>query len=370
MSLGTPSPITKTSGRFVLKVSSLIAAPRPPVAALLQWATLTVALTALAGLLTGAVEPQLARLMALALAPLLGFEILSPSSPFRPAQTAAATALGAGSAVAVFLVGASGPAVVLQLVICAAGLLVVAAAALQLRAVSRQLDDAEHRVTAMRARATDAEGVTLRLGGVAHDINNLLTVVSGSAEMLSLRQPLPPAASRDAERLGRAAEKAILLGNELLAATRQQAMLPAPVNFNGVLIELGPILEQIARESQLQLVPQPAPLVVSMPPGTAEQILLNLVSNAAHAKARLISVRLQHSRGDVVVEVRDDGMGMDPATLKRAREPFFTTRPGRSGTGMGLYTVHEIAQAAGGSVQIRSRPGEGTQVSVRIPKMG
>lgn len=357
----------------MLKVSplpgSLVAAERSSVVVVLPWIMLTIALSALGGGLAGVIAPPLARLMLLSLCPLLGFSLIGDGGE-RPAQLTAAAGLGGVAIGIAVAAGAAGPAVLLQGAIVASGAMVLAAVCLAQRQAARRLDAVRAEAAAARQRAAEAETIGLRLGGAAHDINNLLTVVSGSAEMLTLRSGLPPAALRDAERASRAVEKALVLGRELLAASRQQAALPTPVNLNGVLGELSPVLEQLLPDARLLLAGTPEPAVTSLPPGAAEQILCNLTANAGHAQASAVSVRLSVEEREVVIVVEDDGVGMDAETLRRAAQPFFTTRSERGGSGMGLYTVHRIAKQAGGSVRLDSKPGKGTRVCVRLPVLG
>jgi len=345
-------------------IPSDVAPPGQDLSLALQWTTLAVAVATLAGLLTGAVEPTLARLMALSLGPLLSLEFVS--GPFRPAQTAAAAALGAGAAAGALSLGALGAAVLLQGAVVVFGLMVLVAVAVRLRELDTRLRAATLDAALASRRAAEAESTTLRLGGAAHDINNLLTVVAGSAEMLLLR-PLPDRARRDAERLDRAADKAMQLGRELLAASSQQAALPVPVNLNGVLAELLPILEQILHGHTLSVAVAPEALVANVPPGATEQIVLNLVTNARSAEAQRVTVRLCEEGGRVLLEVEDDGVGMDEGTLARACEPLFTTRKRTGGSGMGLYTVFKLVDDAGGEMEIDSQKGAGTRVSVRLP---
>jgi signal transduction histidine kinase len=332
---------------------------------LLQWIILCIAVAALLAISTEVVTTSLGRLMALSLAPLLGFEFLNLDGKLRPYQASIAATLAGASMVAAVALGASGSGIFLQVAIIVSSLFVVAGVALRIRDMEQLLCAADHAKAAAGQRAADADAHRLRLGGAVHDINNLLTVICGSAEMVQIRGP--GTSTRDTERLLRATEKAQLLGRSLLAASRAQSPLPTPINLNGVLQELRPVLEQLASPATVLCVGTENPLIVNVPPGAIDQILLNLLSNAAQAQSQVITVRLRRWDDMAWVEVVDDGVGMSSLVVKKAKQLFFTTRSEAEGTGMGLYTVSEIARKSRGRVDINSRKGVGTCVSVAIP---
>lgn len=332
---------------------------------LLQWIILGIAVVTVLGFSTETISVSFGRLMALSLAPLLGLEFLNPGGRLRPAQAAVAATLAGASMATALGLEASGAEIFLQWAIIVASLLVVAGVALRMRDMQQQLSAADIAQEAARQRAADADAHRLRLGGAVHDINNLLTVIGGSAELLQLRSS--DDVQRDADRLMRAADKAQLLGRQLLAASRAHSPLPTPINLNGVLQELQPILEQLASPATLLSVGTENPLIVHVPPGAVDQILLNLVSNAAQAQSQTITVRLRQWSDMAWIEVVDDGVGMSPQVARQSEALSFKARPEGQDSGMGLYTVGEIAKKSAGRMDINSREGVGTCVSVAIP---
>src|SRR5262249_53881615 len=104
--------------------------------------------------------------------------------------------------------------------------------------------------------------------------------------------------------------------------------------------------------------------------GQIEQALINLVDNALRSGARQVTVRVARDGEAALVEVIDDGAGMSEEVRRRAREPFFTTRPAGEGAGLGLAIVASIVAAHKGTLEIDSSPGRGTRVSLRIPTRG
>jgi signal transduction histidine kinase len=115
------------------------------------------------------------------------------------------------------------------------------------------------------------------------------------------------------------------------------------------------------------------PCDVFIAPARLERVALNLVLNAREATPAggTISVRMGETtdadRPYVLLEVKDEGEGMDEETSRRAFEPFFTGRPGKKGTGLGLAVVHRLVEAAGGFVRLESAPGRGTTMRVHLP---
>ena len=218
-------------------------------------------------------------------------------------------------------------------------------------------------------------------GGVAHDFNNLLMAVLGNLELLRKRVPDEPRLHRLIGNAIQGAERGATLTKRMLAFARRQDLKPESVDV-GKLVggmeemlrrTLGPTI-QISTEFQNNL---PA---VRVDPNQLELALLNLALNARDAMplgGRLaISARCVPMQGEphnlaagqyICVAVQDTGTGMDDATLQHAIEPFFTTKGLGKGTGLGLPMVHGLAAQSGGTMQIRSRPGEGTTVELWLP---
>ncbi|GAA4609468.1 signal transduction histidine kinase [Actinoplanes octamycinicus] len=229
-------------------------------------------------------------------------------------------------------------------------------------------------------------------GGVAHDFNNILAVISNYAEMISetLTAPVPDPqdlaeARKDVRQICRAAERATRLTKQLLAFGRRDIIQAEVLDLNQIVGDVEPMLRRtigehihLATTLDRQLWPVHADV------GQLEQILLNLVVNARDAMPGGGTVCIDTSNADlggddlsgasqlpagryVRLRVSDTGSGMPPEVIERAFEPFYTTKPQGSGTGLGLATVHGIVAAAGGDVDIYSENGIGTTVTVTLP---
>jgi PAS domain S-box-containing protein len=235
-------------------------------------------------------------------------------------------------------------------------------------------------------QAQRMEAVGQLAGGVAHDFNNLLTAITGYSS--TLMEQLPPGPLRDdVAEIDKAASRAADLTRRLLAFGRRQLLQPRVVEVDAVVNGADRLLRRLLREDIEIVVDLQTSSLVLVDRGQLEQVIINLAVNARDAMPRggrlTISVRDVHARpsempaasafppeGAVLLEVRDNGVGMDPATLARAFEPFFTTKEVGKGTGLGLATVYGIVHQSGGETWIQSRPGSGTTVSVLLPRTG
>jgi PAS domain S-box-containing protein len=220
-------------------------------------------------------------------------------------------------------------------------------------------------------------------GGIAHDFNNLLMVVLASLELVRKRLPHDPKISPLIENAVQGAERGAVLTQRMLAFARKQELameaveLPALVRgMTGMLQRsLGPSV-QIETRFPLGL---PA---LYTDPAQLESVLLNLTVNARDAMPDGGTISIE-ARSETIAQcvegglapgsyirlsVADTGQGMDEATLKRAAEPFFTTKGVGKGTGLGLSMVHGLAEQSGGRLDIRSRLGEGTVVDIWLPQ--
>ena len=228
-------------------------------------------------------------------------------------------------------------------------------------------------------------------GGVAHDFNNILAVISNYAEMISetLGAPDPdPAeladARKDLGQISRAAERAARLTKQLLAFGRRDITQAEVLNLNHVIGDVEQMLRRAIGEHIHLVTTLDRDLwPVHADAGQIEQILVNLAVNARDAMpgGGTLSVDTSNAEiGDddltgsalpvgryVRVRISDTGSGMPPEVIERAFEPFYTTKPKGSGTGLGLATVYGIATAAGGDVRLYSENGIGTTVTVILP---
>ncbi len=238
-----------------------------------------------------------------------------------------------------------------------------------------------HAEEALR-QAQKTEALGQLTGGVAHDFNNLLTPIIGGLDLLQRRIGTDDRTQRILSGALAAAERAQTLVQRLLAFARRQPLQPTAIDV-GQLIEGMRDLIASTTGPTVQLDLQLSP---GLPPARAdanqlEMALLNLAVNARDAMADggRLTVRAALARlddGDVkdlaagsyiAIEVEDDGVGMDEATLARAIEPFFSTKGVGRGTGLGLSMVYGLVAQLGGAMRLASRPHQGTTVGLILP---
>lgn len=200
-------------------------------------------------------------------------------------------------------------------------------------------------------------------GGVAHDINNLLTTVGGYGDLLASHQD--PLIRQVAEELGIARDRGSSLTRQLLAFARKENTQPRGIDLADTLGGMERLLERLAGEQITLTLDRGPGCVIYADPGQIEQVVVNLAMNARdamlHGGSLIISCHLDEHARRVQLRVADTGAGMDEATKQRAFEPFFTTKARGQGTGLGLSTVHGVVEASGGKIQLSSTPGSGTE---------
>jgi signal transduction histidine kinase len=258
-----------------------------------------------------------------------------------------------------------------------AALAALALAALLIWLTLRQMAQ-ERRLQRRMQDAQKMEALGQLTGGIAHDFNNLLTPIIGGLDLITRQGDLGARSQRLANGALDAARKAVKLSGQLLAFSRRQIMEIKPVDLAPLLEGIDPLLRQSAGPTvELELhVAEDARYVLS-DPNQLELALLNLVVNARDAMPEGGRVRISASlrepdatRGEpemVALDVQDDGTGMSEDVLRRCTEPFYTTKPTGSGTGLGLAQVYGIVQQSGGRVSIKSKVGEGTCVRLLLP---
>jgi PAS domain S-box-containing protein len=230
------------------------------------------------------------------------------------------------------------------------------------------------------------EAIGRLAGGVAHDFNNMLSVIGGfTEEALAKIDPRDPAAD-DLREVRSAAERSANLTRQLLAFSRRQPIEPKVVDLNERLRSMEGMLRRLLGEDirvELDLSQDLWPVRVD--PSQMDQTVANLAANSRDAMPEGGTLRVESGNvtlGDLAVEgdggvavgdyvvlaVSDDGHGMDHETLRHVFEPFFTTKGEGRGTGLGLATVYGTVKQNGGSVDVDSAPGLGTTVRVYLPR--
>jgi two-component system, cell cycle sensor histidine kinase and response regulator CckA len=225
-------------------------------------------------------------------------------------------------------------------------------------------------------------------GGVAHEVNNMMTGVIGFSEFLLRSLDADDPRRADVEEVIKAGTRAADVTRQLLAFTRQQFLRPQVLQINSAILEMEKMLRRSLGEDkllELRLAPDAGPLRADR--GQLEQVLINLVLNARDAMMGQGRVTIEtanaiwdasyaqrHEGVDlplgryVMLAVSDTGCGMDRDVLTRIFEPFFTTKPVGQGTGLGLSTVYGIVKQSGGYVWVYSEPGEGSVFKVYLPE--
>ena len=250
-------------------------------------------------------------------------------------------------------------------------------------------DVSESRLMEQQLRAAQKmEAVGRLAGGVAHDFNNVLMIISSAAQMM---QGAPDDADRKERYLSRiqsATEKATSLTMQLLAFSRQQVLRPDILDLNKVVTDLWNILPQLLGEDVETVLHLASDLgSVSADRGQIEQVIMNLAVNARDAmpeggklivetaNAKLDGTTLgplgaESAAGDfVMLAVTDTGAGMDAETQSKIFEPFFTTKEVGKGTGLGLSTAYGIVRQSAGHVMVQSEPGKGTTFKIYLPRV-
>jgi signal transduction histidine kinase/ActR/RegA family two-component response regulator len=223
-------------------------------------------------------------------------------------------------------------------------------------------------------QAQKLEVVGLLAGGIAHDFNNLLTSMLGAAKLMQ-RGSANADNSDLLDVILRGGERASLLTKQILAFASNQPSSPTNLDLNRVVADLIAMLRRVIPERiSIGAAACSDRIVVFTDRSQLEQVILNLVVNARDAIEEGGHIELttcietnDDETSTATLTVKDDGRGMEPAVAERIFQPFFTTKQGQGGTGLGLSTVKRIVDGFGGRTEVESRLGEGSAFKVYLP---
>lgn len=227
------------------------------------------------------------------------------------------------------------------------------------------------------------EAVGRLAGGIAHQFNNLMTVVIGYTELLLMRKVDSDPDFANLEEVRKAGQRAAVLTNQLLTFSRRQMQRPTMVDLNGVIVSSDEMLRGLLGDHMgLETALEPSLGKVMADRGQLEQILIILTLNGRDAMqpGGLLTIETANVTFDgdsvthgiepgnyVLLSASDNGSGMDAETQSRIFEPFFTTKEQGQGTGLGLAVIDGIVRQSGGHIEVVSAPGKGATFKVYLP---
>jgi len=250
----------------------------------------------------------------------------------------------------------------------------------------KRAEDEQKSLHAQLLQAQKMESVGRLAGGVAHDFNNMLSVILGHVELA--QEKIVPGHSlfTDLEYIRKAAERSAALTRQLLTFARKQIIIPKRLDLNETMEGMLNMLQRLIGEN-IKLVWSPGADLwpVKIDPSQIDQILVNLCVNARDAitgggritvatqnvaiDAENCGLHLDCMPGEyLLLMVSDDGCGMDQETLKKLFEPFFTTKKTGEGAGLGLAMVYGIVKQNNGVINVSSEPGQGTTFNIYLPR--
>lgn len=250
------------------------------------------------------------------------------------------------------------------------------------------IKDISHRLVAEErlAQASKMEAIGQLVSGLAHDFNNVLSIILGSLEALEIRLKDPTN-----QELVKLAILATERGNEVThamqAVARRRPAKQEHINLNAALRELKPLLtKSVTKSIHFSVIAEADQAEVMIDVGAFNNVVLNFIINARDAMpnggmAMIYTQNISVDANDplesidlasgnyIVLGVDDSGTGMSPEVATRAMEPFFTTKPKGKGTGLGLAMAYAFARQSGGALRIRSVPDQGTNIHLFIPTL-
>ena len=250
----------------------------------------------------------------------------------------------------------------------------------------RRVEQEREKLQAQFVQAQKMEAVGRLAGGVAHDFNNMLTVILNQAEMAMTRLPPSHPIHGQLQEIHQASERSAKLTRQLLAFSRRQTVEPQVLDLNETVEKLLKMFRRLVGEDiDLAWMPATSLWPVRMDPVQVDQLLANLLVNARDAIQGAGKITIETGNvtlddaycsehagcrpGDyVLLAISDDGCGMDKETMENVFEPFFTTKDVSQGTGLGLATVYGVVKQNEGYIYVYSEPGRGTTFRTYLPR--
>ena len=253
-------------------------------------------------------------------------------------------------------------------------------------AENKRAEEEKAKLQAQLYQAQKMESVGQLAGGVAHDFNNMLSVILGYAQMGLEKTDLLSSLHNDLQQILDAALRSANITRQLLAFARKQAIAPQILDLNEIVGDMLKMLKRlIGEEVSLTWLPDPKLWPINIDPSQVDQILANLCVNARDAiggvgelniETGMVTFEPEYCAGHaevvpgefVLLAVSDNGCGMEKEILEKIFEPFYTTKELGHGTGLGLATVYGIVQQNNGFVNVSSEPGKGTTFRIYLPR--
>ena len=245
---------------------------------------------------------------------------------------------------------------------------------------------AEHEIQERLELANRMEALGRLAGGMAHELNNVLTSILGNIALIGSRLSGSGIVEEELDDMVHDARKAAELVGQILKFARVQPALPTLFDLNAVLDRFHAILPQMLGEGvSVEVQRAPQSMVARADQGAVEQVLANIAENAREAMPRGGSFTVRASPVELsseaagrlglgpgpygLLSIQDTGTGMEEATRRRVFEPFFTTKPQGEGHGLGMASAYGTVRQFGGTMQVRSAPGLGTAIDIYLPRL-
>ena len=234
--------------------------------------------------------------------------------------------------------------------------------------------------------AQKMEAVGRLAGGVAHDFNNILTIITGYSDLLLRRLEADDVIFKPIAEIGKAADRASGLTRQLLAFSRKQIIHPQVINLNRIVTNMDNMLRRLIGEDiELITILEPDLRPVRADVSQIEQVIMNLAVNARDAMPKGGEIIIRTANADldplytqyqvdlkpgpyILLALTDTGQGIDEHTQDHIFEPFFSTKEQGKGTGLGLATIYGIVQQSEGHIEVESEPGWGTRFNIYLPQ--